>query len=147
LVSVATWPIVLIACPERFDASWVQDLGRKVDAVFARNERFAILTDTSRVREMPSARERRALGEWAARPDQVALQKRLNVGSATVVASPLLRGGLQAIYWLWTPPNPQYAARDFGDGWRWCLGQLAGARIAPPAMLDAERVARRELAL
>jgi hypothetical protein len=144
------WPVVVLVCPTRLDASWIADLDRKFAPVFARRERFAVITDTAPLASMPSAIERKLLTEWASRPDQAALQKRYNVGSATIVQNPIVRGTLQALYWFWTPGSPQNASRDFDDAWAWCIGQLEAAKVplALPAAelksrVERERVGRR----
>ena len=133
VVAVAGWPIVVLVCPARFDVPWVESLGREFDAVFARGERFAVVTETSLVGAMPGALERKALANWASRADQLALQKRFNVGSSTVVRNALTRGVMQAIYWMWTPPSPQHAAKDFDDAFSWSLTMATQAGLCETA--------------
>jgi hypothetical protein len=146
LLVTSAWPIAVLACPAQFDAAWVTDLDRKVARLFARGEPFAFITDTSNVKAVPGAVERRLLADWAARPEQVAQQKRWNVGSATIVRSTVMRGALQALYWFWTPPCPQHAARDFDDAWSWSLTMLAKRSIAlPRPAAELRALALREL--
>lgn len=146
----AGWPVVVLVCPTRLDAAWIADLDKKFAPLFARRERFAVVTDTTALASMPSAIERKLLTEWTSRPDQVAFQTRYNVGSATIVQNPIVRGTLQALYWFWTPGSPQNASRDFDDAWAWCLSQLeaAGVQLPLPAAelksrVERERAGRR----
>lgn len=150
LLVTSAWPVAVLSCPAQLDARWVSDLDAEVGRLFARQEPFAFITDTSPVRAMPGAVERRMLADWAARPEQVALQKRWNVGSATIVKGTMMRGALQALYWFWTPPCPQHAARDLDDAWAWSLRMLAERGVALPrpagelrTLLDRELGARR----
>ena len=57
-------------------------------------------------------------------------QRQLNVGSSTVVSNAAMRGVLTALYWLWTPPTAQHAARDLDDAVTWCLVRLAAEKVA-----------------
>jgi len=140
--------MVLLVCPRAFDASWVAQLDSGFRDVFARRTPFALVTDTTAVASMPGPLERKALTDWASRPDQLALQKELNVGSSTVVKSALMRGGLQALYWFWTPASPQHAARDFDEAWAWCLAKLDERRVAlPHPPRELRRLADRDRAL
>ena len=100
--------------------------------VFARKERFTVITDTTPLVTMPSAMERKAITDWAARPDHLELQKRFNLGSSTIIKNTLVRGTLQALYWVWTPGSAQHVARDFDESWAWCIEQLATAKVALP---------------
>lgn len=145
-VITSTWPIVIIVGPSRWEPGWVEDLDRQLSALFARHERFAIVTDTRPITSVPGAAERKPLTEWLRRPDHLLKQARWNVGSATVMTSALVRGALQAIYWVWTPPSPQLAAKDFDEGWHWCVELLQKEQIAfpmPPSEL--RQLALREM--
>lgn len=146
LLVTASWPIPVLSCPSSFDAGWVPDLDAKVAKLFARQEPFALITDTTPVTTFPAARERKQLGEWAARPDQLALQKKWNVGAATILRNAVMRGGLQALYWFWAPPCPQHAARDFDDAWSWCAQQVEKRGVRMPAPEgELKAIALREL--
>jgi hypothetical protein len=141
------WPVVVLVCPPRFDAAWVAELDAKFAPVFAKKERFALVTDSSPVVALPSAVERKQLTAWTSRPDQIALQKRFNVGSSTIVKNAVMRGTLQALYWFWTPGSPQHASRDFDDAWSWCGDQVVNAKVPLPApILELKRRVLAELA-
>jgi hypothetical protein len=124
VVVTSSWPVAVLVCPRSFDAAWVAEMEAGFRDVFARNTPFALVVDTTAVTTMPAALERKALTDWASHPDQVALQKSLNVGCSTIIRNAVMRGSLQALYWLWTPISPQHGARDFDDAWSWCLTML-----------------------
>jgi hypothetical protein len=145
IVGVSSWPIAVLSCPPQFTSDWVGTLDREVRALFARRERFALITDTSAVASIPGARERKQLAEWAQQPEQLALQKKWNVGSSTIVKNAMIRGSLQALYWFWTPGCPQHAARDFHDAWTWCLKQAESAGLAMRPAAELEALALAEL--
>jgi hypothetical protein len=147
IVVTSSWPLVVLVCPSVLDARWVDQLGPSFEDVFARKQPFALITDSSALRSVPAARERRLLADWAGRPDQLALQKQFNVGSSTIVKNAIMRGTLQALYWLWTPPAPQHAARDFDEAWTWCLAMLEKRSIPfPTPPREMRRLAERDVA-
>lgn len=131
-ILVGGFPIVVLACPAHIDEAWVESLGAEVRRLYARRERYAFITDTTRVAALPGARERRMLADWAASPDELASQKTWSVGSATIIRSTVVRGAMQALWWFWTPPTPQHVARDLDDAWAFCLSMLEKERIALP---------------
>ena len=71
IIIATAWPVAVLLCPERFDGAWVASLDRQVGALFAREEPFAFITDSSAIRTLPGAAERRALAAWASRPEQI----------------------------------------------------------------------------
>jgi hypothetical protein len=139
VVVTSSWPIVILVCPRTFGPAWVSDLETGFRDVFERRSPFALVVDTTAVTSLPAALERKAMTDWASRPDQLALQKELNVGSSTIVKNAVMRGSLQALYWLWTPASPQHAARDFDDAWNWCLSMLEKRDVR----VDEPRALRR----
>lgn len=148
VLATSTWPVLLMVCPRRIDAAWIEEVQADFRDVFARERRFALVTDTSAIESVPGARERKMLGEWAGRADQLALQKQFNVGSATIITSPLIRGMLQALHWIWTPATPQHVSADFDGAWTWCARTLEerGVLLGAPAdelRAKAEQEVRR----
>jgi hypothetical protein len=146
VVVTASWPVLVLVCPPKFEARWVDDVSRSFDDVFARKEPFALITDTSAVASIPSARERKLLGDWASRPDQLRMQKAYNVGSSTIVRNTIMRGTLQALYWIWTPASPQHASKDLDEAWAWCISMLAERDVPLGASpRELRRIADREI--
>jgi hypothetical protein len=61
------------------------------DALFARGDRYALITYTPDGGELPGAKERKRIAEWAESPRVRDLSKKLCVGSATIVENALMR--------------------------------------------------------
>lgn len=133
ILGSSAWPILSMVCPQRIDARWIEEVQADFRDVFVRERRFALVTDTAAIQSVPGARERKLLGEWANRPEQLALQKQFNVGSSTIITSPLIRGMLQALYWIWTPATPQHVSGGFDESWTWCLQALDARGVTLPA--------------
>ena len=143
----ATWPIVVLVLPSRIDQSFVHLLDTSFARVFARKQRFALITDTRPVIDLPKAKERKLLTDWASRPDQLLNQKTWNAGSSTIVQNAIFRAVLQGLYWVWTPTSPQHAARDEDEAFVWCVQLLAKEGIPLPITENAMReILRREMA-
>ena len=133
--------IVLIICPPKLDEKFVDELSREFDKIFARRQRFACITDTSLLTSMPDAVNRKHLANWISRPDIQAVQTELNVGSSTILESTAMRAVMTALYWLWTPPTPQHAAKDLDEALTWSVSKLVAAdpRLVPnEAILKAQ---------
>lgn len=145
-VVTSTFPLVVIVCPHEWTDAWVEGLRRDIDRVLDRQERFACIADSRDV-PVPGARHRKQLTDWLTEPSVVARQKRWNVGNATILASPLMRGAMQAMQWVWTPPTPQYGARDLDDAWAWSVERLLAADVPlPRPSNDLLAMARGEVA-
>jgi hypothetical protein len=141
LLVTSGWPIAILSPPAVLDGTWLTQLDTHVKACFARRERYAVITDLRPLKAFPDARERRALAAWAGRPEQAELQKRWNVCSSTIVRNALVRGGLQALFWLWTPATPQHVAGDLDEAWAWCVRELERQARPLPAPAETLRVA------
>lgn len=107
------------------------------DALFARGERYALITYTPDGGEMPSARARKRIADWADSPRIRSQSKKLCVASATVVQSALARGALTAIMWVWKPAAPHRAVAHAAEGIDWCLERLAAESIPMPLTREA----------
>lgn len=146
-IVTASWPVVVVTLPSAFDDAQAEQLIEVSGELFSRRQRFAMITDSRRLKTVPSAMQRRKLGEWLVRPEQLEHQRRWSVGNATVVDNPLVRGSLQAVYWIWTPPNPQHVTGDLDEAWAFVGGKLAAQGIELPHPLEQLRaIAERELA-
>ncbi len=134
-VVLASWPVAILVLPELIDETAVRDLMTQMDELYARRQLYALITDTRQLSSIPRALERKLLTDWLTRPDQIANQREWNVGASTIVSNALVRGALQAIYWVWTPPNPQHAAKDMDEAWAYCLRMLEerGVSMGRPA--------------
>lgn len=99
------------------------------DALFARGDRYALITYTPEGGEMPNARARKRIADWADSPRVRSLSKKLCVGSATIVEGAVARGALTAIMWLWKPTSPHKAVSHPTEAIDWCVAHLADAGV------------------
>jgi len=99
------FPLVVNTLPERIRAEHLPAFFAKSEAILRRGEAYVTISDTTLCRELPNAVVRRELADWSKEFEP--LMKRHTVGSAIVITSPLVRGGLTALFWLAPPPYPQ----------------------------------------
>jgi hypothetical protein len=135
----SAWPLVVATCPKDVELVEVVALRRAFDGWFARQQRFALITDTRPARRLPSAKWRRDLTNWMNDPVVMANVVRYNVASATIFGSTLIRGGFTALTWLWKPPQPQLAASTMREAVEWCCLLLDRAEVPLSPELNLRR--------
>jgi hypothetical protein len=79
-------------------------------------------------------KQRRMLTEWLKETEPA--MKKWAVALAIVVRSPVIRGGLRAVFWIKEPAVPTKVVASLADGADYCLGQLAAGGVSG---LDAAR--------
>lgn len=136
-----TWPCLIVGLPSVVDASVVSELRLLFEQVFARQQRFAMIADTSAVRGLPSATTRQLLTTWLNEPAFHANIVHFNVGTATVLSSAMMRGALMALHWFWRPASPQFHAATRLDALDWCIAKLEREGHSLPGALPAYRAA------
>lgn len=134
-------PVVVMRCARVMDAGFMARAVEEFDELLRGTERFAVIVETSAVEMFPSANERKQFAAWMNRADVRDAQKRLNVGSSTIVRNAAMRGIMTAFYWIWTPPTPQHAAEDLAAAVRFALERLAAEGLRAP--FDADTLLRR----
>lgn len=139
-IRVDHWPIAIIECPERFSDDAVVYLAACFQHIFARGEKFAVLVDTARLRQVPGAHWRQELATWLNDPGLRARATRHNVGAAIVIDSEPVRGALTALHWLWTPPTPQVYPADMRGAAEWCIERLRASGVAIGPRLHSFRL-------
>jgi hypothetical protein len=132
---LSLWPVVQFFLPEEIDAACMERILDTFDAIYRTRERFVALADARRVRALPDPRVRRRVGEWANAGHE--LSYRYCVGRVNVASSPLVRGGITAINWLWKPPQPELVVGSLSEGLRRSAGLLARAGVEVPERLRA----------
>lgn len=125
------WPLFVTVVPTQFSLTDVEDYIASVEALYDRKQRFATLVETSATATMPGAAERRRLADW-----QNATVERIeayNVFTATVIRSPLIRGAMTAMNWVFRPPNEQIVTGSFEEAFGACVDRLRadGAELSP----------------
>src|SRR6478736_2627825 len=93
--------------------------------VIAKREPYVIITDTRGSGGAPSADVRKLIGDWMKKN----ATGHTSLGSVTIISSPIIRGALTALYWLFQPPSAQHVAANWDEARDWSVGQLRGARI------------------
>lgn len=102
------------------DAQFESYLGR-LDALWARKARAAILLDATRAARTP-ATQRKRQAEWL-KANESSLRTHC-AGTAFVINSPLVRGGLTAILWLQALPSPFIVVATLTEAERWARERL-----------------------
>ncbi len=131
------WPIVSVELGESTTDAEHDEIFRRWEAIFARRERFAGITDTRRVRDVGSAKQRARVAEWTKSVGSVVA--RYSLGHAVVVDSALVRGALTAIGWVHRSPAPERYVGTVPAAWDYCLGNLKAAGIDVPPSVMAHR--------
>lgn len=139
------WPLVVLVGPRVCTAETVPRMEEAFELLFARRERYSLITATPKGSASMGARERRAIAEWANRPRIRATTGELCVCSSTIAKDALTRGALTAIFWLWKPTSPHHVASGHEEAVEWCLGQLMTEDLRLP--LGVEETRKQALAL
>ncbi|MCC6875151.1 MAG: hypothetical protein IT378_12660 [Sandaracinaceae bacterium] len=116
------WPIVIVRWPRELSGAEIDAHFAQIGALAQRRERFVVVLDMlesgtpSATQRAHAARELKALyptlGSYV-------------VGVAHVIASPLTRGLLTAVYWLAPPPFQTAIVATRADAVRWAESRLA----------------------
>jgi hypothetical protein len=99
------FPLVVNVIPEHLLMEHLPAFHAKTEAILKRREPYVTITDLTAARHLPSPVARKALADWSERFEPEL--RRLALGSAIVIDSALIRGGLTALFWLAPPPYPQ----------------------------------------
>ncbi len=127
--------------PENATDAEVRALIDEQRRILQRKQRFVMLIDSSRPTSSSSV-QRRMYADWMREAE---VPSRLYcAGMAVVLASPILRGAMQAVLWVFTPPMPVETFADIDDAARRCADWM---RTESLANADAPlRVAKRRVA-
>jgi hypothetical protein len=130
------FPLLIVVSPDTgYDESTIALMSTGYERLWARGERYALVSTSSSRANPVTARGRRLIVDWANSPRVRTMSAKYCVGSATVVPNALARGALTAILWLWTPATPHEAVSTPEDGVDFCLKKLAetGVKLSRPA--------------
>lgn len=129
------WPIVVMRVHDEFTMSDVEQMIRAFQRAFEREGKFVTWMDARDVPKVPAPATRRAVAEWM-RSIEAQMQEHC-VGSCNLIRSPIIRGVITAIYWIYTPPVPQGVPANEEEGRRWCAARLREGGVDPEAALAA----------
>ncbi|AKF09731.1 hypothetical protein [Sandaracinus amylolyticus] len=135
------FPLVVCVSPTRYDDVELQRMYDGYRRYFERGKRYALVTHTREGAEPASPRARKAIVDWANRPEVRANSAKLCVGSSTVVANALARGAMTAMLWLWKPASPHHLAATIDEAIDWSIDQLVAAGVALPQPREKLRAA------
>jgi hypothetical protein len=131
------WPVAIVDIQRGATKEHYVGLLEAVDTkVVARREPYIIVTDAVNMGGAPPADVRKVISEWMKKN----AHGHTSLGSVTIVGSPIIRGALTALYWLFTPPNPQGVAGTWMEARDWAVEKLrAGDCYVPPKLLIHDR--------
>lgn len=132
------FPLVICLGPDVWTDESVSELAAGSERLFARGERYALITCSPEKSEM-GARARKLVTDWSNKPHVREKSRALCVASSTVVRNPLQRGALTAIFWLWKPAAPHEAVATSEAAFDWCVERLDAAGIALPRSREVVR--------
>lgn len=135
LQDMSHWPLVIVGSGNT--ASTDEEIQRFIQdqkAMLARGERFVELADMTHA-QMMNASQRRTLADWLKEAEGPS--KRLCVGVSVVITNPLLRGGMQAVFWLASLSVPMKTAANLEEAVGHCRQWLREANVP-----DRERAER-----
>jgi hypothetical protein len=131
---VDRWPLVVLVLADGASKQEYMDvldaMSRQVESL---HMPFVTVTDMRRVHSMPPADTRKQIADWM----QTHAKTTRAVGAVVIVDNPIMRGALTALYWLFTPPTPQAAVKDWREAHAWALEQLRKNHVpVPPAVAN-----------
>jgi len=93
----------------------------RLDTLWQRQTRSVIVLDATHAARTP-ATQRQKQAEWL--KENHALLRAYSAGTAFVIDSPLVRGGLTAILWLQPLPTPHVVVATLAEAERWARARL-----------------------
>jgi hypothetical protein len=136
-VDTVLWPIILIDYPPARvpDSDFFQALGQVeqvMHTAIAQHQKTYVVTDITRVRELPPASQRKYAADFVRRTAHVS--KAATLGTANVTPSSILRGILTAVYWVSPSPTPTVFLATRREAYTYAIRVLeaAGVTLAPP---------------
>jgi hypothetical protein len=120
-IDTSAWPLVRVtfagvASDEAF-ARYLDEY-----AAFFKRGTYVTVFD-ARLSLNSKAGHRRRQAEWLRQHDQAV--RRLCLGTAFCVSSPLTRGAITAVFWLQPPPCPYFVTESMPEAEAWARERLA----------------------
>jgi len=131
--SISLLPLVVSTIYEGYGPADLEPMFEDWREIFARKERFVALCDLTRVKSMPSAKQRARTGELSKSIEADSI--RYSLGSAMVVSNAVARGAMTAIDWINPPKVPQTYVGTVLDGCDWCIGRIREVGLPVPGAI------------
>lgn len=130
------FPLVFVTCDREFTSASVDAFDSGFSRVLDRGTRFAVIADMRAVQQLPPRDVRRRLNAVLLRPDLRDRQAVLQVGSANLVDSVLIRAALGVVMWAWNPSWPVVTSATGEEAIAWSLARLRDAGVCVEALGD-----------
>jgi hypothetical protein len=138
------FPLLVTVSAPIFDEAEVRSMADGFERYFARGERYAVITASSRGAPMPEPKERRAIANWANHPRVRDFTKRLCIGAATIVEGTMARATLSVIMAIWKPAMPLEIVPGLDPALDYCFRRLREEHMTlhkPPDLIRYELLA------
>jgi len=120
-VSDREFPLLVVTFEGSVDDQEFDRYLAQLDALWQRKTRSVIVLDaTKATRSTPTQRRKQA--DWL--KENELLLRAYSAGTAFVISSPLIRGGLTAILWLQSLPTPHVVVGTLREAEHWARAQL-----------------------
>lgn len=129
-VDTSRFPIVVMTVSGRVTSSDLEHMMVRYDALLAKGERYFNVVIQEAGADGFDAVQRKLIADW--QRAQEARVKKVNVGSAIVLTSAMMRGALTALQWLAPPPTPQRSFSTREEAMEWARASLREAGIELP---------------
>lgn len=123
------WPLLVLRIPPALSVEAVRSFIDAIEAAYARNQRFAVVIDTTAVSKFPGAPARQILSDWVGDPRRSELEQALTVGTALVIASSPLRALTAAVNLVRRNVTPQQWTATVAEGVEWAWKRLVDERV------------------
>lgn len=139
LVDTSRFPLVVQRFTKGFDDDDIESMIRRFELLFHGGARYALLVYCDPDAQVVSARQRKRVSQWYEHRKDVV--RAINVGTAVVIESALVRGAVTALNWLIEPISVQRNVASVREGIDYCIARLEEAHIEVPPEVFALREA------
>jgi hypothetical protein len=123
------WPLLFLRIPAALSVEAVRSFIDAIEGAYARNERFAVIIDTTAVTKFPAAPARQILSDWVADPRRAEQERAFTVGTALVIASSPLRALTAAVNVIRRNGTPQQWTATAAEAVEWARNRLLDERV------------------
>jgi hypothetical protein len=137
IVDTSRFPLVVQRFRKDVTAEDIESMIRQFELLFHGGRRYALLVYSDPDAVVMTATLRKRVSQWYRDcTDQV---RRINVATAVVLESPLVRGAMTAFNWLVEPVVQQKNVPTVREGLIYCISALEAANLPVPAEVRALR--------
>ena len=123
-------PIITVRWPHTVSDAEIAAMFERFDAIYARAQPFVTLLDV-RYAPLPSPNTLNLIARLAG--SQVSNASKYARATGVVIPSRLLRGSLNTLFWIYTPPTPVHVFDTEADALAWIVTFLPKARSPSPS--------------